>query len=123
MLLYAIVESSTRHVHAAKSLASPGQMDADIRSRMVALPGGTFLMDTDFAEGFPEDGEGLVRPVALRSFSIDRYPVPNRIFRQFVETTGTDAECYGWSFVFWLHIPRAKFSQMVEDRVLATPWW
>ena len=46
----------------------------------------------------------------LRPFSIDRYPVTNWIFSQFVEATGylTDAERYGWSFVFWLHIPRAN---------------
>jgi sulfatase modifying factor 1 len=120
--------SSNRRLDAlptAKTFATSGQIETDIRSRMVALPGGTFLMGTDFAEGFPGDGEGPVRPVTLQPFSIDRYPVTNRIFRQFVETTGyrTDAERYGWSFGFWLHIPRAKFSQMVEDRVPAAPWW
>jgi formylglycine-generating enzyme required for sulfatase activity len=92
---------------------------------MVSLPGGTFLMGTDFAEGFPEDGEGPVRQVTLRPFAIDRYPVTNRVFRQFVKATGyrTDAERFGWSFVFWLHIPRDRFNQLVEDRVLAAPWW
>jgi formylglycine-generating enzyme len=112
-------------LHAAKSLVSPCQVDAEILSRMLPLPGGTFLMGTDFSEGFPGDGEGPVRPVTLRPFSIDYYPVTNRIFRHFVEATGyrTDAERYGWSFVFWLHIPRSKFNQMVEDRVSAAPWW
>jgi len=82
-------------------------------------------MGTDFAEGFAADGEGPVRPVTLRPFSIDRSTVTNQLFRQFVEATGyrTDAERYGWSFVFWLHIPRARFNEMVEDRVQAAPWW
>ena len=110
---------------AEEASVSPKQVDADTRSRMVSLPGGTFLMGTDFTDGFPADGEGPVRPVMLRPFSIDRSTVTNRFFRQFVEATGyrTDAERYGWSFVFWLHIPRARFSEMVEDRVQAAPWW
>ena len=110
---------------AAKTSFSARQLSVETRSRMVLLPGGTFLMGTDFAGGFPADGEGPVRPVTLRPFSIDRYPVTNWIFSQFVEATGyrTDAERYGWSFVFWLHIPRSKFSEMVEDRVQTAPWW
>jgi formylglycine-generating enzyme required for sulfatase activity len=92
---------------------------------MVALPGGTFLMGTELAEGFPADGEGPVRAVTLRPFSIDRYPVTNRAFQEFVQATGyrTDAEQFGWSFVFWLHISPARFRQVVEDRVHAAPWW
>lgn len=92
---------------------------------MVALPGGTFLMGTDSAEAFAEDGEGPVRPVTLRPFSIDRYPVTNRIFRQFVEASGyrTEAERFGWSFVFWLHIPPSRFNELVEARVAQAPWW
>lgn len=92
---------------------------------MVSLPGGSFLMGTDYAEGFPADGEGPVRPVILRPFRIDRYPVTNARFRQFVQQTGyrTDAERFGWSFVFWLHIPRERYRQLVEDAIPAAPWW
>jgi formylglycine-generating enzyme required for sulfatase activity len=82
-------------------------------------------MGTDFAEGFPADGEGPVRPVTVQPFSIDRFPVTNELFRRFVQETGyrTDAERFGWSFVFWLHIPRKRFDQLVEGRVPAAPWW
>ena len=82
-------------------------------------------MGTDFAEGFPADGEGPVRPVMLYPFSIDQYPVTNGIFRRFVDLTGyrTEAERFGWSFVFWLHIPPARFNQLVEDTVRGAPWW
>jgi sulfatase modifying factor 1 len=120
--------NSNRDGDGAAPLESPiahNQVTAETRARMAKLPGGTFLMGSDYAEGFPSDGEGPVRPVTLRPFLIDRDPVTNRIFRQFVEATGhrTDAERFGWSFVFWRHIPQHLFSRMVEDRVATAPWW
>ena len=101
------------------------EASAETLARMVRLPGGRFLMGTDSEEGFPQDGEGPVRAVTVRPFSIDRTNVTNRLFRQFVEATGyrTDAERYGWSFVFWLHIPKARFDELVEDTVRSAPWW
>ncbi len=101
------------------------ELSEEMRSRMVRLPGGTFLMGSEAPDGFPADGEGPVRAVALSPFWIDRCTVTNRLFRAFVEDTGyrTDAERYGWSFVFWLHIPRHRFREMVEDTVAAAPWW
>ncbi|MGH9598919.1 MAG: formylglycine-generating enzyme family protein [Terracidiphilus sp.] len=82
-------------------------------------------MGTDNPEGFPQDGEGPVREVTLRPFWIDRSTVTNRLFRQFIEATSyrTEAEQFGWSFVFWLHIPKARFNELVEDTVQAAPWW
>ncbi len=102
-----------------------GGMGASRSADMVPLPGGTFLMGTDFAEAFPQDGEGPVRSVTLSAFSIDRYPVTNERFSRFVSETGyrTDAERFGWSFVFWAHIPRHRFQELVEDTVAAAPWW
>lgn len=97
----------------------------ELRSAMVPLFGGTFLMGTDYAEGFPRDGEGPVRSIQLNAFLIDRHPVTNTRFRQFVDATGyrTDAERFGWSFVFWAHIPQERFHQVVTDTVAAAPWW
>jgi sulfatase modifying factor 1 len=101
------------------------EVKSAIQSRMVNLPGGCFLMGSDYVHGFPEDGEGPVRPVTLRPFSIDKYPVSNELFQTFVEATGyrTEAEKFGWSFVFWSLIPPAKFSVLVRERVLSAPWW
>ena len=59
------------------------------REGMVELAGGTFLMGTDYAEGFPADGEGPVRSVTLYPFAMDRYPVTNNQFEEFVRKTGT----------------------------------
>jgi formylglycine-generating enzyme required for sulfatase activity len=92
---------------------------------MISLPGGSFLMGTDYAEAFPLDGEGPVREVTVDPFLIDRYPVTNDLFRQFVDSTGykTEAEIFGWSFVFWAHIAKSRFNDLVEDTVAAAPWW
>lgn len=99
--------------------------NAGLQSAAIALPGGRFLMGTDYARGFPADGEGPVRPVVLSPFSIDTFPVTNQEFAAFVEATGyrTDAERFGWSFVFWLQIPEDRFEELVEDTAAATPWW
>lgn len=98
---------------------------AEASGDMVSLPGGTFLMGTDYAHGFPLDGEGPVRPVALSPFQIDRYPVTNEEFARFVDATGyrTEAEVFGWSFVFWAHIPAERFEELVEDTVASAQWW
>jgi formylglycine-generating enzyme required for sulfatase activity len=99
--------------------------NAGIGGDLVSLPGGTFLMGTDYAHGFPLDGEGPVRPVAVSPFEIDRYPVTNEEFAAFVDATGyrTEAEVFGWSFVFWAHIPAERFEELVEDTVAAAQWW
>ncbi len=64
-------------------------------------------MGADDAEGFPDDGEGPVRRVALRPFAIDVAAVTNAQFEEFVAASGyrTDAERYGWSFVFNQFLP------------------
>jgi formylglycine-generating enzyme required for sulfatase activity len=99
--------------------------EADARRPMVSLPGGAFLMGTDYPGGFPADGEGPVRPVILSPFAIDVFPVTNEDFSAFVSATGyrTEAEKFGWSFVFWSHIPQKRFQKLVEDTVAAAPWW
>jgi formylglycine-generating enzyme len=98
---------------------------ADPAVRMIELPGGSFLMGTEDPQAFPQDGEGPVREVELKPFWIDRYPVTNQLFAQFVHDTGytTEAERFGWSFVFWRLIPKALYSRIVRDTVAAAPWW
>ncbi|MFC0105969.1 formylglycine-generating enzyme family protein [Kibdelosporangium aridum] len=90
---------------------------------MVLLPGGSFLMGTDDAEGFPEDGEGPVREVTLASFWIDAFAVSNERFARFVDDTGyvTDAERFGWSYVFAGLLPAAL--RRGAPRPDEAPWW
>jgi len=79
-------------------------------------------MGTDNPEGFPQDGEGPIRAVTLDAFRIDRSSVTNKRFRAFIEATGyrTEAEIFGWSFVFWSHLANPA---LAEDTVAAAPWW
>ena len=76
-------------------------------SDMVFQMGGTFLMGADDEVGFPDDGEGPVREVTVDPFYIGKYSVTNRDFDTFVRRTKyrTEAEEFGWSFVFWLLLP------------------
>lgn len=111
-------------VHAAP-VRKRSSVSAEVASRLVDLPGGSFLMGTDYAEGFPQDGEGPVREVTLDPFAMERYPVTNESFAQFIRATGykTEAERFGWSFVFWSHVPGRKYQELVEDTVAEAPWW
>jgi sulfatase modifying factor 1 len=108
-----------------RSVASIPTENVDQSRAMIALPGGTFLMGTDYRDAFSADGEGPVRSVSLSPFSIDTYPVTNRDFAAFVEATGyrTESELFEWSFVFWAHLPPDRFEELVEDTVAAAPWW
>jgi formylglycine-generating enzyme required for sulfatase activity len=92
---------------------------------MIALSGGEFLMGTDYAESFAADGERPVRRVSLKPSLIDQHSVTNQRFAEFIEATGymTEAATFGWSFVFWSHIPKEKFRALVADTVAAAPWW
>jgi formylglycine-generating enzyme len=91
---------------------------------MIRLPGGAFLMGTDDGQGFREDGEGPVREVTLDPFHISPYATTNAEFSRFVEETGykTEAERFGWSFVFHLFIT-GKAKKKIRGAVDAAPWW
>ncbi len=82
-------------------------------------------MGSEIPEGFAADGEGPIRKIRVDPFYIDRLPVTNLAFAEFVERTGyrTEAERFGWSFVFRGHIPADQYKRLVEDTVLAASWW
>ena len=88
---------------------------------MVKLDGGRFLMGTDSPEGFVADGEGPIRDVTIDPIYVDAHPVTNIQFAEFVRATGykTEAERFGWSFVFHTHIPPER----AEARAVNTEWW
>jgi sulfatase modifying factor 1 len=100
-------------------------IDDDPRTdRMVRLDGGTFSMGSDDDVGFPEDGEGPAREVTLDAFYIDRHAVTAAEFLDFVKETGytTDAERFGWSFVFEDFLA-PEDTDHVRDRVPEATWW
>jgi formylglycine-generating enzyme len=88
--------SVTVHHKTNASASTP----ADIHS-FVFIPGGTALVGTD-RPLLRVDGEGPLRRIKLRPFWMDRFAVTNAQFSLFVEQSGyvTDAERFGWSFVF-----------------------
>ena len=93
---------------------------------MQPVAGGTFRMGSDADQAWPEDGEGPVRNVSVRPFLLDRYAVTNAEFAEFVSATGyiTDAEQYGWSFVFHLHLTKARRRELQATRsVVGLEWW
>jgi sulfatase modifying factor 1 len=91
---------------------------------LVAIPGGDFAMGTEDPSGFPSDGEGPVRRISLAPYRIARHAVTNDQFAAFVAATGytTDAERFGWSFIFHLLVPRRRGLTIVGDSGPA-PWW
>jgi formylglycine-generating enzyme len=89
---------------------------------LVPLEGGPFLMGTESPGGYPADGEGPVHRVRLSPFRIAAHAVTGAAFGAFVEATGhvTDAERYGWSFVFGGLLP----DDFPPTRgVVGAPWW
>nr|WP_262380698.1 formylglycine-generating enzyme family protein [Bacillus infantis] len=94
------------------------------REEMVLLGGGSFLMGTDDPEANPFDQERPVREVEVNSFYIDKYAVSNKQFKEFIEDTNyqTDAEKYGWSFVFHLLLSEETAAKVTQAPA-ATPWW
>jgi formylglycine-generating enzyme required for sulfatase activity len=89
---------------------------------MVALEGGAFLIGSEDRLAYAADGESPVREVEISPFWIDPCAVPNRTFAEFVDETGytTEAERFGWSFVFAGLLP----DDFPPTRAVATaPWW
>jgi len=89
---------------------------------MVDLPGGEFEMGSEDELAYPADGESPVRRFTVSPFSIDATAVTNDRFAEFAEATAhqTDAERYGWSFVFGGLLPD-DFEP--TQGVAHAPWW
>ena len=112
----------------AQILAASVQMSAERKRAlkgsiedMILLESSRFLMGSEDADSIAADGEGPVRAVLLDKFYLDRYPVTNDRFNEFIKATGyrTEAEQFGWSFVFKGHLPP-------EESVTEVPglrWW
>ena len=94
---------------------------------MIRLDGGSFLMGTDDAIGYPEDGEGPVRTITLDPFYIDPYAVSNGSFAEFIDTTGyiTDADRFGYSYVFHALVSDStkRTLDMLGSTVMGLEWW
>lgn len=92
---------------------------------MRLIPGGAFVMGNDRDYGFPGDGESPAHAVTLTPFWIDATTVTNERFNEFVNATGykTEAERFGWSFVFAGHLTSAQLARAVRLVVQGSEWW
>ncbi|PXY36493.1 formylglycine-generating enzyme family protein [Prauserella flavalba] len=90
---------------------------------LITVPGGTFRMGTEDADGFPDDREGPIREVTVAPFAIDPFCVTNARFAEFVDATGyrTEAEKFGWTYVFARFVPAELRKR--SPRPEQTPWW
>ncbi len=81
-------------------------------------------MGSDDPEGFPADGEGPRRVVRCSDYAIAAKAVSNAEFQRFIDATGyqTDAERFGWSFVFAGCLPEPVREETAE-RVAGLHWW
>jgi len=93
-------------------------------STMAWIPAGEFLLGSEDEESSVEDGETPRRKVQVPAFYMDRYAVTNEQFSHFIEKTGyvTDAEKYGWSFVFHLLVNKENEKDILGSPE-QTPWW
>jgi sulfatase modifying factor 1 len=96
----------------------------DLRG-MVRIPGGPFAMGSDDPDALPGDGEGPVRVVVLAPYLIDATAVRSREFAEFVDKTRyvTDAERFGWSFVFHALLDPPRRQAARQGVVPDAPWW
>ncbi|XP_061905129.1 inactive C-alpha-formylglycine-generating enzyme 2 [Entelurus aequoreus] len=64
------------------------------------------------------------KSVEIESFFLDKHPVTNYAFRQFVRERKyqTEAEKFGWSFVFQDFVSEDLKSK-VTQRIESAPWW
>ena len=91
---------------------------------MIYIPGGEFLMGTDYKYAFQDDGEGPIRKVKVNPFYMDECAVTNEQFQEFIHETGykTEAEQFGWSFVFYSFVSKQR-AKSIKQQVQRTPWW
>ena len=101
--------------------AVPAGAARRVAAHAVEIPGGRALVGTGRAE-LADDGEGPVRRVAVKPFLLGATTVTNAEFAAFVEATShvTEAERWGWSFVFWSDVPK---SAGPTEGVIGSEWW
>jgi formylglycine-generating enzyme required for sulfatase activity len=125
-----------RYVSGACCVPGDGRHDDDARAALETIPAGagrhpdtlvdivavTFCMGDESVWAYAGDGEGPVHEVTLDAFRIDRHAVTNEAFARFADATGwvTDAERFGWSFVFSGLLP----DDFPDTRaVVGAEWW
>ena len=94
-----------------------------IEEEMVSIPGGSFVMGTD-DRAWALDNEQSAYVVDLPDFLIDRTPVTNRAFVEFVESRGYERQEF-WDPTGWKYIKREGITAPKHWRRSGTDgtWW
>ena len=94
---------------------------ASAQSPAVSIPGANALIGTS-TPIIPDDAEGPLRHKKTNAFQIGATAVTNAQFADFVAANGyvTEAERYGWSFVFWAQVDD---SVGPTQGVKGVEWW
>lgn len=92
----------------------------DFGTDSVDITGGFALIGTD-TPCIPMDGEGPLRRRRIKPFRLGKTCVTNRAFAKFVQATDyrTEAERFGWSFVFWMQVPE----HLETEGTPGLEWW
>lgn len=95
------------------------------RQEFVEIAGGEFRMGSEAPEASSADGEGPIRLVRLTSYGLAPTCVTNAQFAEYIDATGyvTDAEAFGWSYVFRGLLHEAAHNSVIDGAVLGAPWW
>lgn len=95
--------------------------DVSLRPASCQVPGGGAYVGTR-QPGIRDDGETPLRRVRIKPFRISQTTITNAQFREFVDQTRyvTEAERFGWSFVFWQQVSEDIQS---TQGVVGIEWW
>lgn len=114
--------SPARHAGADAPSAAPiVTRGSRIPEDALHIPGGKSLTGTNHPE-IPDDGEDPIRNTRVKPFRIGATTVTNAQFAAFIRDTNyiTEAERFGWSFVFWMQVPEELGPTLgVKD----VEWW
>lgn len=104
--------------HGPEAPMMPGE---DIQPLRIRIPGGVVKVGTSTPH-HRADGESPAREARLDTFYVDRLAVTNERFARFAAATGykTDAEQFGWSFVFSSLVLAPNVGSAIEG---APDWW
>jgi sulfatase modifying factor 1 len=104
----------------SQPLIQPGA-GIDCKSTSVLVPAGIALVGTG-SPGIADDGESPIRRVKTNAFCMGQTTVTNAEFAEFIQATHyqTEAEQFGWSFVFWDQVPDVMGA---TQGVVGADWW
>ena len=124
------IENTAKGCCAPQRVRSAGRVDgcndrasAEVkRPKTVLVPGTRRPIVGTASPRIPNDGEELRTAGRINAFEITETVVTNQSFADFVKNTGfvTDAERFGWSFVFWSDVPK---SIGTSQGVAGSEWW